>query len=224
MAGVEAEIKDISKKLDIILDMIDGVNKWCLTVDTTVDELSRVVGKLTSHVEALEQSNAQLHPPKVPMREEEGWASGHRIKTSYQGSADRALVPNHSLVKGIGIGLAISIIMVVVAALVETRRLKIARDYGLLDEPEAVIPVGILWVAPQYILVGLSDSFAVVGLQEFFYGQVPDSLRSMCLEHSRRSWFSNNLNRAHLDYFYWSLALLSAFALAAYVYCAQVCA
>ncbi|XP_012702297.1 uncharacterized protein LOC105914588 [Setaria italica] len=100
MAGVEAEIKDISKKLDIILDMIDGINKWRPTVDTAVDELSRVVGKLTSRVEALEQPTAQIQPPKVPMREEEGRASGHRIESSYQGSADRALVPKHPLVKG----------------------------------------------------------------------------------------------------------------------------
>ncbi|XP_004971882.1 uncharacterized protein LOC101768429 [Setaria italica] len=81
-------------------DMIDGVNKWRPTIDTAVDELSQVVGMLTSRVEVLEQPSAQLLPPKVPMREEEGRANGHRVEQSYQGSADRALVPKHPLVKG----------------------------------------------------------------------------------------------------------------------------
>ncbi|KAF9588418.1 hypothetical protein IFM89_009993 [Coptis chinensis] len=87
----------------------------------------------------------------------------------------------------------------------------------------------------------------MVGLQEFFYDQMPTDLKSLGLAlylsilglgnflsgflisaievatggDGRESWFSNNLSRAHLDYFYWLLAGLGAFELAAYMYFAK---
>ncbi|CAA7052422.1 unnamed protein product [Microthlaspi erraticum] len=145
------------------------------------------------------------------------------------------------------IGIFLSTLSMVVAALVEMKRLKTARDYGLVDSPKATVPMSVCWLIPQYVLYGVADVFTMVGLQEFFYGQVPVELRSLGLslylsiigignflssimvsiietttsQSGQVSWFSNNLNQAHLDYFYWLLACLSSVAFISLVYFAK---
>ncbi|KAL2893517.1 Protein NRT1/ PTR FAMILY 5.10, partial [Bienertia sinuspersici] len=170
---------------------------------------------------------------------------------------DRILVPvarkftnnpaGISMLQRIGTGLFISIFTMVVAAVTERRRLKTAALHGLIDLPHTTIPMRIWWLLPQCILFGISEAFTMVGLQEFFYSQVPNELRSVGLSlylsifglggllssslvslinkassrHGGESWFPDNLNRAHLDYFYWLLAGLSAIGLALFTYFAK---
>ncbi|TVU19498.1 hypothetical protein EJB05_35649, partial [Eragrostis curvula] len=147
-----------------------------------------------------------------------------------------------TMLQRVGFGMLLSLVSMAVAALVETRRLRAARDAGLVDRPGVPVPMSLWWMVPQYVLFGAADVFTMVGLQEFFYDQVPDKLRSLGLAlylsifgvgsfissalvsgidrataARGRSWFDNNLNRGHLDYFYWLIAGLSAVELLAYV-------
>ena len=129
-----------------------------------------------------------------------------------------------------GVGMFLSIIMMVVAALVERRRLQVARELELVDLPEEIIPLSVLWMLPQYIICGVSDVFISVGLQEFFYDQMPVEKRSIgaaaylsifgigsflssgiisIVERINPGWLVDILNQAHLDYYYWLLAGLS---------------
>ncbi|KAI3464334.1 hypothetical protein Pfo_020997 [Paulownia fortunei] len=170
---------------------------------------------------------------------------------------DRILVPlaraitkepaGISMLQRVGTGIFLSFVSMVIAALVERQRLATAIEYGLVDKPKATIPMSVWWLAPQYLLFGIADVFTMVGLQEFFYDQIPSELKSIGLAlylsifgigsflssflisiiekatggDGHDSWFSNNLNRAHLDYFYWLLAGLSAVTMAAYAYFAK---
>ncbi|CAK9139839.1 unnamed protein product, partial [Ilex paraguariensis] len=167
---------------------------------------------------------------------------------------DRILVPiaramsrkpsGITMLQRIGTGLVLSVLSMVMAAIVERERLKIALEYRLVDMPEATVPISVWWLVPQYLLFGIADVFTLVGLQEFFYDQVPSDLRSVGLAlylsiigigsflssfliyviekatsgDGQYSWISDNLNRAHLDYFYWLLAGLGAVAMVAYLY------
>ncbi|XP_057793626.1 protein NRT1/ PTR FAMILY 5.10-like isoform X2 [Salvia miltiorrhiza] len=152
-----------------------------------------------------------------------------------------------SIFQRIGVGQLLSLLSIVFAAVVETRRLRTAREHGLVDRPDAMIPMSVWWLAPQYMLFGISDVFGMIGLQEFFYDQAPSELKSTGLAlylsiigvgnlasgflvsviqnatsgDGAGGWFSDNLNRAHLDYFYWLLAGISAVSLVGYVYFAK---
>ncbi|KAH7656141.1 Proton-dependent oligopeptide transporter family protein [Dioscorea alata] len=169
---------------------------------------------------------------------------------------DRIIVPiarkftgkerGFSELQRMGIGLFISILSMIAAAVVEIWRLQIARAEGLVDKKVAV-PISIFWQIPQYFLVGAAEIFTFIGQLEFFYDQSPDAMRSLCSALSLLTtalgnylsafiltvvtaittkggsvgWIPDNLNEGHLDYFFWLLGGLSFLNLLVYVYCAN---
>ncbi|KAG8363708.1 hypothetical protein BUALT_Bualt19G0050500 [Buddleja alternifolia] len=147
-----------------------------------------------------------------------------------------------TILQRIGIGLLLSILTMTVAALVESKRVHIARQNGLLDNPKLVVNMSVWWLIPQYVLCGLSDVFTVVGLQELFYDQMPVAMRSVgaaayisvvgvgsflssglisivqgISSRAGHEWLGDNINRANLEYFYWVLAAMSVVNLCGYV-------
>ncbi|KAL8162623.1 hypothetical protein V2J09_014112 [Rumex salicifolius] len=147
-----------------------------------------------------------------------------------------------SQLQRIGIGLFVSIFSMAAAALVETKRLQIARELGLVDKRVAV-PMSILWQIPQFFLIGVAEVFTLIGKLEFFYDQSPDAMRSLgsalalltmsvgnylssfvvtvvtalTTAGGRPGWIPDNLNEGHLDYFFWLLAGLSFLNLLVYL-------
>ncbi|XP_077251458.1 major facilitator superfamily protein [Tasmannia lanceolata] len=128
----------------------------------------------------------------------------------------------------IGVGLFVVTFSMVSAALVENKRKKLSRD---LNEK-----ISIFWIAPQFLIFGLSEMFTAVGLIEFFYKQSLAGMQSFLTamtycsysfgfflssllvslvnkitsNSSTGGWLSDNdLNKDRLDLFYWMLAALS---------------
>lgn len=142
-----------------------------------------------------------------------------------------------SVLQRMGIGMLLSVIAMVIAALTERKRLELSRQIASSDLLSETVPLSIFWLLPQYILLGISDIFTVVGMQEFFYSEVPLRFRTMgialytsvfgvgsflsallislveCFTSSRgreNSWFNDDMRNSRLDNYYWLLAILSS--------------
>ncbi|KAL5982819.1 hypothetical protein ACLOJK_016896 [Asimina triloba] len=129
----------------------------------------------------------------------------------------------------IGVGLFVVTFSMVAAALVENRRRSVATSQ---DKEK----LSIFWIAPQFLVFGLSEMFTAVGLIEFFYKQSTAGMQSFLTAMTYCSysfgfylssllvslmnkitsnsngggWLSDNdLNKDRLDLFYWLLAGLS---------------
>ncbi|KAG2605217.1 protein NRT1/ PTR FAMILY 5.8-like [Panicum virgatum] len=134
-----------------------------------------------------------------------------------------------TVLQRIGVGMVLSVVAMAIAALVESWRLRVSAASG------GAYRLKIFWLLPQYVLLGVSDVFTVVGMQEFFYTQVPSSMKTISIglylsvfgvggflgaflitvlematarPGNSKGWFSDDPREAHLDNYYWFLALL----------------
>uniref|UniRef100_A0A6N2K618 Major facilitator superfamily (MFS) profile domain-containing protein n=1 Tax=Salix viminalis TaxID=40686 RepID=A0A6N2K618_SALVM len=140
-----------------------------------------------------------------------------------------------------GVGLVIAIVAMISAGLVECHRLKYARKD--CTHCEGSSSLSIFWQVPQYALIGASEGFHL----EFFNAQTPDGLKSfgsaLCMtsislgnyvssllvtmvmkistEDHMPGWIPGNLNKGHLDRFYFLLATLTTIDLVVYMTCAR---
>ncbi|CAN6476101.1 unnamed protein product [Victoria cruziana] len=57
-----------------------------------------------------------------------------------------------TVLQRLGAGMFLSALYMAVAALVERRRLEIAREAGLIDLPRTTVPMKIWWLLPQYLI------------------------------------------------------------------------
>uniref|UniRef100_A0A453HGH0 Peptide transporter PTR2 n=1 Tax=Aegilops tauschii subsp. strangulata TaxID=200361 RepID=A0A453HGH0_AEGTS len=129
----------------------------------------------------------------------------------------------------IGVGLFAVTFSMVAAALVEARR----RHSSVSGDGRTL---SIFWIAPQFLVFGLSEMFTAVGLIEFFYKQSLSGMQAFLTSmtycsysfgfylssvlvslvnrvtsrNGGNGWLSNNdLDKDRLDLFYWLLAALS---------------
>ncbi|KAA0052592.1 protein NRT1/ PTR FAMILY 4.5-like isoform X2 [Cucumis melo var. makuwa] len=151
----------------------------------------------------------------------------------------------------VGVGLVLSSISMAVAALVEVKRKGVARDHNMLDATPVSqpLPISTFWLSFQFFIFGIADLFTYVGLLEFFYSEAPKALKSVstcflwssmalgyflstivvkivnrATEGITRSggWLiGNNINRNHLNLFYWMLSILSMINFFIYIFVAK---
>ncbi|XP_048331579.1 protein NRT1/ PTR FAMILY 1.2-like [Ziziphus jujuba] len=158
---------------------------------------------------------------------------------------NRIILPVASKIKGksvrlslkerMGIGIIICCIAMAVSGMVESIRREIAIQQGFSDEPEGVVNMSAMWLAPQNILLGIAESFNAIGQSEFFYTELPKSMSSIASalfilgmsvgnlassfimntvdaitkRGNGESWVSSNINKGHYDYYCWLLGCLS---------------
>lgn len=150
-----------------------------------------------------------------------------------------------TLLQRIGIGMVFSILSMVVAGLVE----KVRRDSANSNptSPLGIAPMSVMWLAPQFILMGLNEAFNVIGQLEFFNKQFPEHMRSIgnslffcsfglanyvssiivnIVHHATRThghpdWLTNDINAGRVDYFYYLIAGIGTLNLIYFVYVAR---
>ncbi|KAG5136671.1 hypothetical protein JHK82_021402 [Glycine max] len=83
-----------------------------------------------------------------------------------------------SMLQRMGIGLFISVLCRLSAAVVEIMHLQLAKELDLVDKHVAV-PLSVLWKIPQYFFLGAAEVFTFVGQLEFLYDQSPNTMKTL---------------------------------------------
>ncbi|GMJ01996.1 ARABIDOPSIS THALIANA PEPTIDE TRANSPORTER 3, NRT1/ PTR family 5.2, peptide transporter 3 [Hibiscus trionum] len=92
-----------------------------------------------------------------------------------------------TLLQRMGVGLFLHIIIMVIASFTERYRLSVAKQHGLVENGSQ-LPLTIFILLPQFVLMGIADSFIDVAKLEFFYDQAPESMKSLILTTIMHFW------------------------------------
>ncbi|CAN7043541.1 hypothetical protein BRARA_B02868 [Brassica rapa] len=139
-----------------------------------------------------------------------------------------------TLLQRMGIGIFLHILIMIIASVTERYRLKVAADHGLVHQTAVPLPLTIFVLLPQFVLMGLADTFLEVAKLEFFYDQAPESMKSLgtsymttslaagnfmssfllstvarVTKNQGRGWILNNLNESRLDHYYMLFAVIN---------------
>ncbi|XP_074375237.1 protein NRT1/ PTR FAMILY 6.2-like [Apium graveolens] len=152
--------------------------------------------------------------------------------------------PGFTNLQRIAIGLMLSTMGMGVAALVERRRLSVAKDAG---RAATTLPISVFILIPQFFLIGAGEAFIYTGQLDFFITQSPKGMKTMSTglflttlslgfflssllvsivkkvtvnEHGK-GWLANNINLGRLDLFYGLLAVLSLVNFVMNILCAK---
>ncbi|XP_058732280.1 protein NRT1/ PTR FAMILY 1.2-like isoform X1 [Vicia villosa] len=235
------------------------IDPWSLCTVRQVEELKAVIKVLpiwstgiTVGITISQQSfsvvqantmNRKVHNFEIPSTS--FVAFGILTLTIWVAIYDRIIVPlltkytkkgkGLTLKQRLGIGIALSCLSTLVAALVEKKRRNQALREGLMNNPKGIVNMTAMWLVPQQCLVGFAEAFNVIGQIEFFYSQFPKTMSSIAVSffalglgtgnlvasiivkvvktgtqgEGKVSWLASNINQGHYDYYYWLLTVLS---------------
>ncbi|KAM3246043.1 protein NRT1/ PTR FAMILY 1.2 [Capsicum annuum] len=144
-----------------------------------------------------------------------------------------------------GLGIVVSSISMLVAGIVEHIRRKRAINQGLLNNSQGLVEMSAMWLIIPNSLNGIAEAFTAIGSTEFFYCELPKSMSSLASAlfglgmavanllasvilsavdkytrgEGKESWITSDINKGHYEYYYWLLAVLTAFNLLYFLVC-----
>ncbi|PON44413.1 Proton-dependent oligopeptide transporter [Parasponia andersonii] len=149
----------------------------------------------------------------------------------------RSLTP----LQRIGVGHIINVLGLVVSALIEARRLHLARTDGLVTayRSDSVVPMSALWLVASLAVMGMGEAFQFPGQVALYYQEFPESLKSTStamislliglgyylsavvtdLIDRATGWLPNNINEGRVDNVFW---LCTVIGVVKYLVCARM--
>lgn len=133
------------------------------------------------------------------------------------------------------LGMIFAVVCCIIASRVETRRIDVITDHGLMDKPDEKIPMSAYLLIPQYVFLAAHDSIMENSISGFFKDEASVSMKKYIVyitqgitglgiagsvlsvyvvgriseRGGRTNWFQETLNKSRLDNYYWVLAVLS---------------
>ncbi|KAH0659676.1 hypothetical protein KY290_029238 [Solanum tuberosum] len=155
-----------------------------------------------------------------------------RLCSVQQNLRGKSLTP----LQRIGIGHVLNFLSMGVSALVESKRLNVAKS----NEGSNIVAMSVLWLVPQLVIVGIAEAFHYPGQVSLYYQEFPITLKNMAtamisvlvgiafylatalidVVRKTSKWLPGNINDGRLDNVYWILVVGGVVNFGYYVTCA----